>query len=259
LNILVANDDGIHRRGIQELVAALSQIEGANIYVFAPDRERTAAGHGITMRDSLYIEPWNMEDYPGALEAYSCSGTPADCVKVGMAILRQRGIDIDLVCGGINHGSNLGTDVYYSGTIACAMEGRLLGVPAIAFSLCSHDCSHFEIFKDLVPQIVTKSLGKIPSDTILNVNVPDLPPEQLAGVLVTGMGPKDYNDLYYPVQETKKGIYYEYKSTDVYYPDADLSWDVGGYQSNYVTTVPITVSMTRRDNLELIKAWGIEL
>lgn len=259
MNILVANDDGIHRRGIQELVAALSGIQGANIYVFAPDRERTAAGHGITMRDSLYIEPWNMEDYPGALEAYSCSGTPADCVKVGMAILRQRGIDIDLVCGGINHGSNLGTDVYYSGTIACAMEGRLLGVPAIAFSLCSHDCSHFEIFKDLVPQIVTKSLGKIPSDTILNVNVPDLPPEQLAGILVTGMGPKDYNDVYYPVQETKKGIYYEYKSTDVYYPDADLSWDVGGYQSNYVTIVPITVSMTRRDNLELIKAWGIEL
>lgn len=259
MNILVANDDGIHRRGIQELVAALSQIEGANIYVFAPDRERTAAGHGITMRDSLYIEPWNMEDYPGALEAYSCSGTPADCVKVGLAILRQRGISIDLVCGGINHGSNLGTDVYYSGTIACAMEGRLLGVPAIAFSLCSHDCTHFEIFKDLVPQIVTKSLGKIPSDTILNVNVPDLPTEQLAGILVTGMGPKDYNDVYYPVQETKKGIYYEYKSTDVYYPDAGLSWDVGGYQANYITIVPITVSMTRRDNLELIKAWGIEL
>lgn len=259
MNILVANDDGIHRRGIQELVAALSAIEGAKIYVFAPDRERTAAGHGITMRDSLYIEPWNMDDYPGAVEAFSCSGTPADCVKVGMALLKQRGIIVDLVCGGINHGSNLGTDVYYSGTIACAMEGRLLGVPAIAFSLCSHECTHFEIFKDLVPEIVTKSLGKIPSDTILNVNVPDIPQEQLAGILVTGMGPKDYTDVYYPVQETAKGIYYEYKSSDVYYPNAGLSWDVGGYQEKYVTIVPITVSMTRADNLDLIKSWGIKL
>jgi len=259
LNILVANDDGIHRRGIQELVVALSLIEGANIYVFAPDKERTAAGHGITIRDSLYIEEWDKADYPGVEAAYSCSGTPADCVKLGLSLLKKKGIKIDLVCAGINHGSNLGTDVYYSGTIASAMEGLLQGVPAIAFSLCSHECTHFEHFKELVPEIVKKSFGKIPKDTLLNVNVPDLPKEELAGILVTGMGPKDYIDVYKPMQETDKGIYYEYQSSEVYYPNAGLNWDVGGNQAGYITIVPISISMTRPETLETIKAWGIEL
>ncbi len=257
MNILVSNDDGIHRRGIRELADALSRIEEAKIYVFAPDRERTAAGHGITMRDSLYLEPWNPEDYPRAEMACACSGTPADCVKIGISLLRQKGIEIDLVCSGINHGSNLGTDVYYSGTVAAAMEGRLMGVPAIAFSLCSHDCSHFEVFRELVPEIVNKSLGKIPGDTILNVNVPDVPREELAGLLVTGMGIRRYDDEYRLVQQVDKGNYYEYLSTEMYYADAGLDTDIGAYQQNYITLVALSLNRTRPEISKHIDSWGI--
>lgn len=257
MNILVSNDDGIHRRGIRELASALSRIEGSKIYVFAPDRERTAAGHGITMRDSLYLELWSKEDYPMAERAYSCSGTPADCVKIGISLLRQQGIEIDLVCSGINHGSNLGTDVFYSGTVAAAMEGRLMGVPAIAFSLCSHECTHFEVFADLVPEIVGKSLGKIPGDMILNVNVPDIPMEELAGLRVTDMGIRRYDDEYRLVQQIEKGNYYEYLSTEMYYKDAGLDTDIGAYQQNYITLVGLSMNRTHPDTHKQIESWGI--
>ena len=257
MNILVSNDDGIHRQGIRELAAALSRIDGAKIYVFAPDRERTAAGHGITMRDSLFLREWSKEDYPGAERAYACSGTPADCVKIGISLLRQQGIEIDLVCSGINHGSNLGTDVFYSGTVAAAMEGRLMGVPAIAFSLCSHDSTHFEVFADLVPQIVGKSLSKIPAGSILNVNVPDIPGEELKGVLVTDMGIRRYDDEYRLVQQVDKGHYYEYLSTEMYYEDAGLDSDIGGYQQGYITISALSVKRTDPKTAEEIRSWGI--
>lgn len=257
MNILVSNDDGIHRRGIRELAAALTRIDGAKIYVFAPDRERTAAGHGITMRDSLYLQEWNKEDYPGAEAAYACSGTPADCVKIGISLLRQQGVEIDLVCSGINHGSNLGTDVFYSGTVAAAMEGRLMGVPAIAFSLCSHDCSHFEVFPELVPMIVEKSLGRIPGDSILNVNVPDLPQEELAGIVVTDMGIRRYDDEYRLVQQVDKGNYYEYLSTEMYYADAGLDTDIGAYQQGYITIISLSMYRTNPKVMEEIRSWGI--
>lgn len=259
LNILVANDDGIYRRGLQVLAASLAQIEGAKIYVFAPDRERTASGQGITMRESLYLEAWDKKDYPGVEQAFSCSGTPADCVKIGVSLLREQGIAIDLVCGGINHGANLGSDFYYSGTLACAMEGRLLGIPSIAFSLCSRECLHFEVFKELVPEIVTKSLGKIPSDTILSVNVPDLPKEKLKGVLVTQMNLKGYTDLYKPVQTTKTGTYYAFQNTDFQYAKDGIATDIGGFQAGYVTIVPVPTTKTSPEQIEQVKTWGIEL
>lgn len=259
MNILVSNDDGIYRRGIQELVAALSQINGVKIYVFAPDRERTAAGHGITMRDSLYVEAWDRRDYPSAEQVFSCSGTPADCVKIGVALLKEQGIEIDLVCSGINHGSNLGTDFYYSGTVACAMEGRLLGIPSIAFSLCSSKSTDFSAFRELVPEIVEKAFGKIPDDTFLNVNVPALPKEQLAGVLVTSMDLKEYSDVYKPVQTSKEGTYYESQWTDSHRSKAGLESDVGAVQLGYVTIVPISITKTEPKKVELVKSWGIKL
>lgn len=259
MNILVANDDGIYRRGIQVLASALARVEGAKIYVFAPDRERTAAGHGITMRESLYLEAWDRADYPDVEQAFSCSGTPADCVKIGVSLLKEQGISIDLVCGGINHGANLGSDFYYSGTLACAMEGRLLGIPSIAFSLCSHTSSNFDAFMDLVPEIVTKSFGKIPNDVLLSVNVPDLPKEKLKGVHVTSMNLKGYTDVYKPIQTTETGKYYEYQCTDFEYEKDGLKSDTGAFQEGYVTIVPVSTTQTDLARIELVKTWGIKL
>ncbi|NCB42591.1 MAG: 5'/3'-nucleotidase SurE [Clostridia bacterium] len=259
MNILVSNDDGIYRRGIQELASALSLVKGAKIYVFAPDRERTAAGHGITMRDSICIEAWDKRDYPDAQQAFSCSGTPADCVKIGVALLKEQGISVDLVCSGINHGSNLGTDFYYSGTVACAMEGRLLGIPSIAFSLCSSESTHFEVFRDLVPEIVNKSFGKIPDDTFLNVNVPNLPKDKLAGIIVTSMETKEYTDIYKPVQVSKSATYYESQWTDSHRSKVGAANDVGGVQAGYVTIVPVSITKTEPEKIDLVKTWGIQL
>jgi len=258
LNILIANDDGIYRRGIRVLAQALGRIEGANIYVFAPDQERTAAGHGITIRDSLRLQEWNMDDYPTAKLAYACSGTPADCVKIGISFLRQKGIRTDVVCSGINHGANLGTDVFYSGTVAAAMEARLMGVPGIAFSLCSHESDRFEAFHELVPAIVRKSFGKIPDHTILNVNVPDLPLAEIAGIVATDIGIRRFDEEYRLVQRVEQGDYYEYVSMEKFYDGAGLETDIGANQNGYVTISPISMKRTALREIEDIKSWNID-
>ena len=252
MNIFITNDDGIHRRGIRELASALALIPGARLFVFAPDRERTAAGHGITMRDSLYLEPWEEGDYPESCRAVVCSGTPADCAKIGITLLRKEGIQVDLVCSGINHGANLGTDVFYSGTVAAAMEGCLMGVPAIAFSLCAHDATYFEAFRDLVPRIVTRFSDLIPEDGILNVNVPNIPAHQLKGLQVTTMGIRRYEDDYRPTQTTGPGTHYEYIGRESRHPEA-ASVDIGAVQQGYVSLTPLSRERTHIAAYEAMK------
>jgi 5'-nucleotidase len=209
------------------------------------------------MRDSLYLQDWTLDDYPGAKLAYSCSGTPADCVKIGISLMSQRGVDIDLVCSGINHGANMGTDVFYSGTVAAAMEGRLMGVPGIAFSLCAHDGEHFEAFHDIVPEIVRKSYGKIPETSILNVNVPNLPSEDIKGILVTDVGVRRFEEEYRLVQQIERGDYYEYLSLEKYYGDQGLATDIGASQQGYVTISPISIKRTYRQELVDVRSWNI--
>ena len=136
MNILVANDDGIRARGLTELVRALSG--EASVYVCAPDGQRSASGHGITVSKYITVKEEQVE---GAEYALSTSGTPADCVKLGMKILSEKGVKIDMLFSGINHGGNLGTDVLYSGTVAAAMEGSICGVPSVAVSVDNHDAS----------------------------------------------------------------------------------------------------------------------
>ena len=118
MNILLANDDGINAEGIRQLAKALRSL--GDVYVFAPDRQRSASSHALTIEKQLTIA---REDFPGAKEAYSVDGTPADCVKLGIYALRDRGIDVDIVYSGINHGGNLGSDTMYSGTVSAAAEG----------------------------------------------------------------------------------------------------------------------------------------
>ncbi len=120
MNLLVTNDDGINAEGIKNLVDALSEV--ADIYVCAPDTEKSACGHGISIHDDIIVE--NAE-YENAEKAFAIHGTPADCVKIGLELLEKGGIHIDMVFSGINMGGNLGTDVLYSGTVSAAVEGAL--------------------------------------------------------------------------------------------------------------------------------------
>lgn len=130
MNILVSNDDGIKTEGIKALVKAMSR--EADIYVVAPHVQRSASSHALSVHTEITLREVEFE---GAKKAYECDGTPADCVKLGIDMLKQEGIYIDAVYSGINHGGNLGTDTMYSGTVSAAAEGMMAGLPAVAVSV----------------------------------------------------------------------------------------------------------------------------
>ena len=130
MNILISNDDGIFAPGIKKLACLLSKIKDADIYVCAPDRERSCVGQGLTLFDDLYLYDQPAEDFgPAVVWAKSCSGTPGDCVRLALSVLGMKGIKIDLVCAGINNGGNTGSDINYSGTFAACREAAIDGFP----------------------------------------------------------------------------------------------------------------------------------
>lgn len=139
MNILISNDDGIDAIGIKRLVEAMGTC--ADIYVVAPDTQRSASSHALSLRKEITVRE---VEFPGAKYALECNGTPADCVKLGLDLLKKKGIHMDAVYAGINLGANLGTDNMYSGTVSAAAEGMLEGIPAVAVSVCSHDATYFE-------------------------------------------------------------------------------------------------------------------
>lgn len=254
MNILVANDDGIHARGIKELVRALSQI--ANVYVCAPDSQRSACGHGITIGKGLTVEE---TDFPNAKKAWKISGTPADCVKLGLMVLREEGIKISLVCSGINHGGNLGTDTLYSGTVSAAIEGCICGLPGIAVSVNDHYPEHFDVACELAINAVKASVGKMDSHTVLNINVPNLPASEVKGLRITTLGAREYEEWFEPRTDENGGEEYWYSGTPVIYKDLPEHIDVIAMQEGYATITPLHYDLTSYKLVEEVKKWEIKL
>jgi 5'-nucleotidase len=178
MRILVSNDDGYQAKGIICLAATLREI--AEIIVVAPDRDRSGASNSLTLKNPLYVS-YHDNGF------CSVEGTPTDCVHLAITGLLEQ--EPDMVVSGINAGANMGDDVLYSGTVAAAIEGRFLGLPALAISMAFSRPRYYEtaarVAKHLVVQLQQNPL---PGDTILNVNVPDLPWEQLAGFQATRLG-----------------------------------------------------------------------
>ena len=177
--ILVTNDDGIHAKGILELISVAKSF--GKVLVVAPNKPQSGMGHAITIADPLRLSRYNgFED----IEAYSCSGTPVDCVKLGIfEVLKCKP---DLVLSGINHGENSSTNVLYSGTMSAAIEGAMEGVPSIGFSLADFDAdADFSVTKKVAKDIISKILKDgMPKNTALNVNVPKLQINEIKGVKV---------------------------------------------------------------------------
>src|SRR3989338_3969478 len=178
LRVLISNDDGVYAKGIMTLAEAIKAM--ATVDVVAPDRNRSGASNSLTLTAPLHLKTLD--------NGYvSVEGTPTDCVHVAITGLLKN--TPDMVISGINAGGNLGDDVWYSGTVAAAMEGRFLGLPAIAMSLASEKLEHYDtaarVACDLIHHILREPL---PAATILNVNVPDVPFEQLQGYEVTRLG-----------------------------------------------------------------------
>lgn len=253
MNILVANDDGIDERGIHELAEALSQ--AADIYVFAPDSQRSASGHGITVAKPVTAEEVKFE---GAVFAAQMSGTPADCVKLGIKILRDKGIKTDMVFSGINHGGNLGTDTLYSGTVSAAIEGNICGVPAVAVSVNSHEPKNFEYACDLALKTLEKVRGKISPDTVLNINVPDVPADEVKGVKHTTLGNREYREIFSPEDCGDGKTQYRYTGEPVIYEGLPDTIDVIAMQEGYATITPLKRDLTDYELVNRIKEWGIE-
>jgi len=249
MNILVSNDDGIAANGIRVLTEKLAQKH--NVYVVAPDRERSAAGHSLTIHTPLRVEELD-EGKNGAKKVWVTNGTPGDCVKIGVSALLQGDEKPDFVISGINHGPNLGSDILYSGTVSCAMEGAMIGIPSIAVSLASlkTDYESFNTAGDFVVALLERITDfKFPPKSILNVNIPSLDPEDIAGVAITELGGKMFTDNYEKRTDPRGKVYYWLAGKLIDEP-RDAKTDIAAVRNNKISITPVTYEMTRTETLD---------
>ena len=244
MRILISNDDGIQAEGINQLRMDLEQEN--EIYVVAPDRERSATGHKITMHRPLRVKEWTYPD--SRTKGWAVDGTPADCVKLGLEALLPGPPDI--VISGINQGSNLGTDVLYSGTVSAAIEGTINGLPAIAVSLTSYESHDFSFAGKLVRGLVAKLGGELPPHTLLNINVP---PGPLRGIRVTRLGHRRYVNIFDKRTDPRGRVYFWMAGEPFDVDKDDPDTDVYAIKEGYASITPVHFDLTDYPYLESLK------
>lgn len=242
--ILVSNDDGYQAAGLARLAAALREI--AEVAVVAPDRDRSGASNSLTLKRPLYVTRHDNG-------FYSVEGTPTDCVHLAITGLLDR--EPDMVVSGVNAGSNMGDDVLYSGTVAAAMEGRFLGLPAVAVSMVSTQPEHLDTGVRVARQLVTRlQENRLPADTILNVNVPDLPWDQLAGFQATRLGHRHKSEpMVKAIDPRGRPIYWVGPAG--LEQDAGPGTDFYAVRTGCVSVTPLQVDLTRHTDLERVAHW----
>lgn len=244
MHILISNDDGYQAPGIRALADALSAI--ARVTVVAPDRDRSGASNSLTLDSPIRAR--RMEDGVTCVD-----GTPTDCVH--LAITGLLDTEPDMVIAGINAGANLGDDVLYSGTVAAAMEGRFLGLPAIAVSLASEKPRHYDtaagVALDLVKRLQSDTL---PADTILNVNVPDVPADRLGSMQATRLGHRHKSEPVIPMEDPRGRPVYWVGPAGLE-QDAGPGTDFHAVRTGHVSVTPLDVDLTRYTALELVGNW----
>lgn len=245
MRILVSNDDGYRSAGIRALSKAISEF--GEVIIVAPEMNRSGASNSLTLDAPLRV----VEADTGV---FFVNGTPTDCVHLAITGLMDP--DPDMVVSGINDGANLGDDVLYSGTVAAAMEGRCLGLPAIAFSLVTRgEPRHIDmaarVARDIVRRLVEHPL---PQDSILNINIPDIPYEELKGMQVTRLGNRHRAE---PVIRSQ-----DPRGRDIFWvgpagseQDAGPGTDFHAIASGYVSITPIQVDLTRHTQLDSVRGW----
>lgn len=244
MRILVSNDDGYRAEGLECLAVALRQL--AEVTVVAPDRNRSGASNSLTLDVPLRVVQYGEH-------TYYVNGTPTDCVHLAISGLFD--FEHDMVVSGINDGANLGDDVLYSGTVAAAMEGRFLGIPAIAVSLVLADGGHFRAAADLVRRLVERNVvDPLPANTILNVNVPDLPLAEVKGIRTTRLGFRHKSEPVVKELDPKgKPIYW--------IGPAGAGQDVGpgtdfhALAEGCVSVTPLKVDLTAHAALGALETW----
>ncbi len=251
MKILISNDDGINAKGIRVLAQRLSQDNEHEVFVVAPDRERSATGHSLTLHKPLRIEEIEL---PGNVKgAWSTSGTPSDCVKLAVTELIGSPRP-DIVISGINHGPNLGSEVLYSGTVAAAMEGAFMDIPSIAVSHMYGETRHFETAAEFIAKLVRVfPKAHLAKRSLLNVNVPCVPVDQVKGVLVTELGVRLYDDYFEKRTDPRGRVYYWLAGQAIEVDESENS-DVWAVLNNYISITPISFNMTDHTAMRKLQA-----
>ncbi len=260
LNVLLTNDDGIEAEGLQSMRAALRELEGVRLAVIAPDGNRSAMARSITTRRPLVVTEVPFED---GTSGYATDGTPVDCVRLASLGLVED-FAADLVVSGINHGANLGDDITYSGTVAAALEGVVLGLPAIAVSQQSGAAKldyrfdggfGFATAASFVARLVERiEEVPLPPRTLLNVNVPAQEP---AGVEVTSLGKRIYRDeLKLDAEEEGSSRYWIYGTYPGYHDEPGT--DLAAVAAGRIAVTPIHFDLTDRSSLETLRAYPLD-
>lgn len=252
MRILLTNDDGIDAPGIQALWRELSAI--GEVTVVAPDTERSATSQAITVHQPIRVDQYCIDNPP--LCAWRVGGTPTDCVKIAVEALLESKPDV--VVSGINQGPNLGTDVLYSGTVSAAIEGALHGIPAIAVSLAAWELSDFLPAARFTRKLVlTLAENPLPPNTLLNVNVPAIPADKIAGVEITKLGVTEYVNTFERRLDPRGRTYYWMGGSLVDTGNAEGT-DVMALKKGKISVTPVHFDLTNYAIMHLLEEWNLE-
>lgn len=256
MRILISNDDGVFAPGLRCLAKRLSDEPDNEVFVVAPDRQRSATGHSLTLHKPLRVEEVELEG--NMKRCWQTTGTPSDCVKLAVKVLLEQKPDI--VISGINSGPNLGAEVLYSGTVAAAMEGAFLNVPSVAISLAAKTREkHYGVAADFLASFLkVYPKAHLGSRTLLNINVPNLPAEQIKEIRITELGVRLYDDRFEHRHDPSGRDYYWLAGQAIEEGESETS-DAFAILHNMISITPVTFNMTDRDAIESLgKIQGIK-
>ena len=246
MTILVTNDDGIHARGLRALVEALKEV--GEVVVVAPDREQSAVGTSVTLHQPLRAK--EIKPLVEGVKTYSVEGTPGDCVILGLGHLIED--EVSLVAAGINEGANLGDDVLISGTVAAAFQGHLNGMPSIAISVGALEDIHTEPAARLAA-LLARRIEAYPvlKETLLNINLPNLPLDQIEGIEVTRLGRRSYRDVIQEGHDGKRTYYWIVRGKAQW--EYEEGTDVWALSKHRISITPLHADLTNTLPLTSLK------
>lgn len=246
--ILVTNDDGIHATGIEVLTAVATRL--GDVRVVAPDRQQSASSHSLTLHRPLRVTEVGSGKHV-------VDGTPTDCVL--LAVNRLLEASPEFVVSGVNHGPNMGEDVLYSGTVAAAMEGTILGIPSIAVSFVGSEYAHLERWEAFLTGLIGGLIDRddFPDETFFNINLPDRDPAEVRGVRVTSLGRRVYSDSLSRAEDPHGRDYYWIGGGESHWSGGEDS-DFRAVRAGYASVTPLHLDLTNHRLLEEVRSWHLE-